>query len=465
MSTLRAPVRVLPTLNDDGTRRWIRPRLFQGRFYKRRRALAWALMALFTALPFVRIAGKPAILLDVVHRQFTVLGRTFLPTDGALLMLLLLSIFVGIMLMTAVAGRVWCGWACPQTVYMEFLFRPIERLIDGDLAARRKGSSPSDARRVLKHATFFALSAVVANVFLSYFVGTSALAYWIRSSPFQHPTAFLVMGTTTLLVFFDFAYFREQMCTVACPYARLQSALLDKKSLVVAYDTGRGEPRGKKGHTTGDCVDCKMCVAACPTGIDIRNGLQLECIGCTQCIDACDGVMDKIGRPRGLIRYTSDEALAKKREAAVRPSAYRFRARSLLRPRVLVYVAVLLALMAALTFAARQSAVADVSVLRGLGEPFVVQGDLVQNHVRIKIENRTSEDQDFTISVLGASDARLVSPENPLHVAPRQHSTAGIFVLAPRQSFHLGRRDVKIRVSNGAGFERVAPYRLLGPEG
>jgi cytochrome c oxidase accessory protein FixG len=455
MTTLRAPERVLPTLNHDGTRRWIRPRLFRGRYYRRRLFTAWTLMVIFAVLPFVRIQGKPAVLLEVAHRQFTLFGRTFLPTDGVLLMLLMLSIFVSIILVTAVLGRAWCGWGCPQTVYLEFLFRPIERLIEGDHRAQsRLDREGPNARRLLKLVVFLVVSMAVGNVFLSYFVGTDALSNWMRHSPAQHPTAFLVMGVTTGLVFFDFAYFREQMCTVVCPYARLQSALLDRKSLVVAYDSSRGEPRGKKGRTTGDCVDCGMCVAACPTGIDIRNGLQLECIACTQCMDACDGVMDKLRRPRGLIRYTSEDVLATRR----------FDARSLARPRVFAYVAVLAGLVTALYFAAASRAVAEVWLLRGLGAPYVEQGDLVRNHVRVKIQNRTRHDAAYTLTLLDAPDATLVIPENPMPVKAGEHAEDGFFVLTPKSGFRSGQRSVRFRISDGAGFERTADYRLLGPE-
>jgi cytochrome c oxidase accessory protein FixG len=455
MTTLRAPERVLPTLNGDGTRRWVRPRLFQGKFYQRRLVTAWTLIALFAGLPFLRIQGKPAVLLDVRHWEFTLFGRTFLPTDGVLLMLLLLAIFVTVFLVTAVLGRAWCGWACPQTVYMEFLFRPIERLIEGDQReqARLDREGPN-LRRLLKTAVFLVLSALLGNLFLSYFVGTATLAHWMRGTPSEHPTAFLVMGVTSALVFFDFTYFREQMCTVACPYARLQSALLDKKSLLVAYDSARGEPRGKKGRTKGDCVDCGLCVAACPTGIDIRNGLQLECIACTQCVDACDGVMHKLKRPLGLIRYTSEEALATKTEQR----------RSFFRPRVVAYVTALCLIFTALGVAASSRSVAEVSLLRGIDTPFVAQGDLVRNHVRIKIQNRTGSAAAYTLTLLDAPDTDLVLPENPLHVPSGEHATESLFLIAPKASFHAGKRDVRLRVSDGAAFDRTLSYRLLGPE-
>jgi cytochrome c oxidase accessory protein FixG len=454
MTVTRLSGRVLPTLNQDGTRRIIRPRHVKGRFDRGRFAVGWTLIAIFCVLPFVEVGSKPCILLDVVHREFTLFGRTFLATDGVLLMLLMLSILVGVILLTAIVGRAWCGWACPQTAYMELLFRPLERLIEGDHRKQaeldRKGPN---FRRFLKFGVFAAVSAVVGNVFLSYFVGVHALSTWVRHSPLEHRAEFLVMGVTTALVFFDFAYFREQMCTIVCPYARLQSVLLDKKSLVVAYDPVRGEPRGKKGSTKGDCVDCGVCVAVCPTGIDIRKGLQLECITCAQCIDGCDAVMDKLKRPRGLIRYTSEEALATRKSSL----------KELARPRVLVYSALVVALVSALALTASGRKVAEVSILRGIGAPFVEQGDEIRNLVRIKVRNRTDAPAAFSLSLLGADNATLVAPQNPVTVPAGEQTTESVFVLSPRAAFVAGKRAVRIRVATADGFEYVAPYQLLGP--
>ena len=455
--------RVLPTLNLDGTRRWIRPKLFEGRFLRRRRALAWALIGLFTVIPYLRVGGKPVIQLDVVNRHFVLFGATFLPTDTMLLMLLLVGLFLGIFLVTAVYGRVWCGWACPQTVYMEFLYRPIERLIEGGPRAQRDlDGRPFARRRLLKYVVFGALSMFLAHTFLAYFVGIEALRHWITRSPFEHPGAFLVMAGTTVLMFLDFGWFREQVCMVACPYGRLQSVLLDRRSLIVGYDYRRGEPRGHLArrsdrghdaatHSRGDCVDCGACVVTCPTGIDIRDGLQMECIHCTQCMDACDSVMDRLGRPRGLIRYSSRDELAGS-------------PRRILRPRLIFYPLLLLAVWGMLGWSLAHRQSADVTVLRGVGSPFtLLPSGEVSNQIRIKIVNRSAGDRRYLIELAHGEGLHLIAPDNPLVVGPGHAVTATVFVTAPRAAFQAGAREIRFRVSDGLDFADSMPYRLLGP--
>jgi cytochrome c oxidase accessory protein FixG len=439
-----APGRVLSTLNADGTRRWLTPKLSRGRFHSRRRVMAWALIALFTAIPYIRISGRPMILLDVTRREFTLLGTTFLPTETVLLALLLVGIFLSIFIATALFGRVWCGWACPQTVYMEFVFRPLERLV------KHPG---------IRHAVFVLVSMFLAHTFLAYFVGVERLAHWVTGSPFAHPAAFLVMAATTLLMLLDFGWFREQVCLVACPYGRFQSVLLDRRSLIVGYDPRRGEPRGtfrrgvaaRASAAGADCVDCRLCVRTCPTGIDIRDGLQMECIHCAQCIDACDAVMAKIGRPLGLIRYTSRAELGGE-------------ARRWLRPRLVFYPALLLLVFGAFTIALLQRAPADVTVLRAQGSPFtLLPSNQVSNQIRIKIVNRTREDRRYHVAIADNEALHLVAPENPIAVAAGKTGTAVVFVTAPRAALPGGRLDIRFRVSDGAGFTTLATYRLLGP--
>ncbi|HEX6986500.1 MAG TPA: cytochrome c oxidase accessory protein CcoG, partial [Planctomycetaceae bacterium] len=391
---LQTEEQVLSTLERDGRRRWLVPRLSPGRFWKARRTVAYGLIALFVALPYVRIGGKPSVLLDLPARRFTLFGFTFLPTDTALLALFLLGAFLTIFLLTALVGRVWCGWGCPQTVYLEFVFRPIERLFDGTRGRGGKPPRPAAGwRTAAKWACYLVVSMLLAHVFLAYFVGVERLAVWVRQSPFEHPLPFLVMAATTGLMLFDFAWFREQTCTIACPYGRLQSVLLDRRSLIVAYDTSRGEPRGKlrKGlpivPDQGDCVDCGACVRTCPTGIDIRNGLQMECVSCTQCVDACDEIMDRVGKPRGLIRYSCQAAIDGEPRGKVR-------ARVVLYPLALAGVAA--AFFALLL--GRDSF--DATLLRNLGSPFTVAADGgVQNSLRIKVVNRADRPVGFEVAV------------------------------------------------------------------
>jgi len=453
------PLRVLSTLNADGSRRWIRPRVSPGRFLSRRRVVAYALIALFTVLPYVRVAGKPAILLDIAQQEFTFAGATFFATDTVVLALFLLSIFVGIFLVTALLGRAWCGWTCPQTVYMEFIFRPLERLFDGP---PRRGGLPGTRRNplrtVLKYASFLVVSLFLAHVFLAYFVGVDALALWVRRSPLGHPASFLVMAATTGLMLVHFSFFREQLCIVACPYGRFQSVLTDRHSLIVAYDRARGEPRGRhrKGpgaEALGDCVDCDLCVETCPTGIDIRDGLRMECVHCAQCIDACDAVMDKVGKPRGLIRYGSQAAMA--------GEGVRW-----IRPRVVIYPLLLVALGTAFAFAVGAKRDADVRLLRGPGAPFArLEDGRISNPIRIKVTHRASEAARYRVSASGEIDAEVVLDRNPFLVEPGESTTEPGLIVVAASVFADGAREIRLRIEDGAGFVEEIPYRLLGPKG
>ncbi|TWT51238.1 Ubp3 associated protein Bre5 [Rubripirellula amarantea] len=454
---LDAPEHVLSTLEADGSRRWLRPRLSTGDLWKRRRIVAYALIAFFVALPHLRIAGKPPVLIDILAREFTILGHTFLPTDTLLLALAMLFVFVVIVATTAISGRLWCGWGCPQTVYMEFVFRPIDRLIEGTVG---KGGKPkgqvSAGRSVLRIAIYLVICTVLAHTFLAYFVGTDRLAGWLTGSPFTHPVAFLVMAGVTALMMFDFLVFREQMCLIACPYGRFQSVMLDRNSLIVAYDEPRGEPRKKGKHVTGDgagsCVDCNRCVDVCPTGIDIRNGLQMECINCTQCIDACNDVMDRVGAPRGLIRYSSQDAIDGK------PQKF-------LRLRTIIYPLILIALSAAFVTVLSTKYAFDARLMRGTGNPFYRTNDgQVANRFRLRLTNRTEETRNYRVTAFEPAGTTVTFTEVGEVSLPKGGSELlSMTIAVDPKVIKNGRADVSVTLADDLENERVVTAQILGP--
>ncbi len=466
MSAPQAQEKVLSTLNQDGTRFKIRPRPAKGRFWVRRAIVGYGLIALFVALPLIRIGGKPGMLLDLGRREFVLLGASFRPSDGFMLMLFGLTIVLTVFLITALFGRAWCGWGCPQTVYLEFVFRPIERLLEGNPSEiRRRDKDGIDGRRVLKWAIYLVLAFLLANVFLSYFVGTERLFRWITTSPAKHPFGFGVVVFVTGMMFFDFAWFREQTCIVACPYGRLQSVLLDKQSLIVGYDSKRGEPRGKPGKklpvlqdapaaaTHGACIDCKACVQVCPTGIDIRDGLQMECVSCTQCIDACDEIMDKVGQPRGLIRYTSQDELAGV-------------GRHMLRARTMIYPTILAAVFGLLVYSLGHRTPVEVTVLRQTGAPFQMLADgRVSTSIRIKLENRTDATRVYRVTLDGEPADALVTPQPEVTIKAGAAQVVPLFIMSDGKAFTRGKRKAHVSVRDDLGTHRTVTLTLLGPEG
>ncbi len=430
------------TMDEQGRRRWVYPAAAPGPFMTFRTLVAWVLIAIMVALPWLRVGGMPAVLLEIPTRRFVLFGHIFWPQDGIYLVFLLLGLALALFFFTALAGRVWCGWACPQTVFMEAAFRRIEEWIEGDHHQRlRRDAAPltlgKAARKTLKHGVFLLLAALVSNTFLAYFVGTDVLVHWMTGPPADHWTAFLIMAGTLGLFYFDFAWFREQFCVVLCPYARFQAVLTDAHTLQVGYDTPRGEPRGRLGTVSGDCVDCHRCVAVCPTGIDIRQGYQLECIGCARCIDACDEIMVRVGKPRGLIRYDS---LSRLQGEVTR----------ILRPRVIVYSLLLAGVVAALVVALEVDSLVDVTIVRPPGEPYaVLPGGIVSNHFTLHLINRSRIPHQFRLAVAGLPQAVLITALNPLPVGAGEQVRAEAFVNVPAGAVKGGKAPLSVQVYDG----------------
>ena len=451
-------VQMKSSIRHDGSRATVHPADVSGRFMNARRGVFALLLAVYLALPWITLGGNPAVLLDLPGRRFYLLGHLFNAQDGFLLFFLLAGIGVSLILVTTILGRVWCGWACPQTVFLESVFRPLQRLIEGGRDARmRREAKDWDLdrtwRRALLWTLYAAISSVLAHAFLGYFFPVRTLVGLILGGPGAHPEAFLAVSIATALIFFDVAWFREQLCLAICPYGRLQSAMTDPDTLVVGYDVKRGEPRGKAKHEgVGDCVDCNRCVVVCPTGIDIRNGLQLDCIACTQCIDACDEVMDKLHRPRGLVRYDSLRGLAGD-------------ARRILRPRLVIYAAAIALWVLGLGFTLRRRVEFETNLLRLQGAPYTLDGDTVRNAFDIHLVNKLNARTTFRVEPerVDVPGLSYVIPLRSVTLAPLAGTHLPIFVTMPRSSFH-GDVPLRIRVfPEGGGEGRTVTAPFLGP--
>jgi cytochrome c oxidase accessory protein FixG len=442
----------LYTIDKRGNRKWVYPTFAPGRFFKRRATVMYTLLFLLLSMPWIPVGASQAIWLDIPHRRFVVFGETFWATDTRFLFLLLASAGISLFFFTSLLGRVWCGWACPQTVFLEFVFRPIERLIEGGPAARmRLDASPWSVRKLCvkgtKFLVFLIVSWVIASTLLAYFVGREPLLAMMADSPSEHLGLFIMTLLLMGVFLFEFGWFREQFCTVLCPYARFQSVLMDRDSLLVGYDVMRGEPRAKSSAERGDCVDCGLCVRVCPTGIDIRNGTQLECIQCASCIDACDSVMTKLKRPTGLIRYDTERGLQE-------------RVRRFLRPRVIAYAAILTLLVSLFVGSLVVRKDGDFLVIRQSKADLFQQlpnGDVV-NQFKVHIGNKSPEPRSYRVSLVRQDPVQLVTPVTPFPVTAGQSAMMPLFVQFSPLAFHgasvlvqvedekgvLGRQEVPI---------------------
>ena len=464
------------TINPDGSHFFLHPADVKGRWTLARRVFGLALIALYVALPWIPINGSPALFFDVEMRRFHVFGLTLVPQDLWVMFFGVTGLGFTLFFVTALLGRLWCGWACPYTVFLDHVFRRIERWIEGDSVARKKlAAAPWTAgkvvRRVAKHSLYVLCASLIAHVFLSYFVSIERLYGHMQEGPLAHATAFGIVVFLTLVLWFCFGWFREQFCIIMCPYGRLQSALTDDDTVVIGYDEKRGEPRGKKKTGLpseafptsialatevakgGDCIDCRRCANVCPTGIDIRNGLQLECIGCAACIDACDDIMTKIERPKGLVRYDSLNGLTGKK-------------RRILRPRVIAYT--LLGLLGLTAFAVAgwkraKPFTADFSRMRG--QPFYADGSAVRNHYQVRFYNKRNQPARFSIRLENAPEGFTLSgADTMVEVPPLGDVTRPAIVVVPT-GVYRGTTNLQIEVRSEPGDVTIRhEMRFLGPD-
>lgn len=382
------------TIGKDGNRVWLYPQEIRGYFYHKRQKIAWLLLTVYLALPWMVWNGNPLFKADILNGQLVLFGASFYPADLPVFAPLILSLGILVFAVTSLWGRIWCGWACPQTVFLQFFFEPIERWIEGTAAQRKKrdalAMSPNTFfRKLLKHGLFLFFSAIIANTCLAYFWGIDNVMAAITRSPSEHWGAFLFMVADSLLFYWIFTYFKEQACIIVCPYARFQSVLTDDRTLNIEYNEKRGEKRGKPSQAKelgplGDCVSCGFCVRVCPTGIDIREGMQLECIGCAKCIDACDSIMKAWKREPKLISYASQDGQGIS-------STWR-------RPRVLLYTSLILVLwtvFAVLIF--NRSDTTTMLVRKGAVPYFAIGVDSIANVYSLDIRNKSGVSKTFTL--------------------------------------------------------------------
>jgi cytochrome c oxidase accessory protein FixG len=452
----------IATVDEKGKRKWVYAQRPHGKFYRARTIVSLLFFAVFFTLPFIKMNGRPLFLFNITETKFILFGKIFWAQDFFIFGLTMVTFIIFIILFTAAFGRLFCGWVCPQTIFMEMLFRKVEYLVEGDAAKQKLlNNSPWTARKIwkksIKHASFYLLALIIANFFLAYIIGIDELKKIISEPPSEHLVGFLSILGFAGIFYGVYAFFREQVCTVVCPYGRLQSVLLDRNSMVVAYDHKRGEPRGKfkkiaqPARATGDCIDCFQCVKVCPTGIDIRNGTQMECIGCTACIDACNRMMEAIQLPKGLIRYASENGITEGKKLKYTG-------------RMKFYTVVLILLTGVLSFLLATRHDVGGTIVRAKGQLYQERGaDSLSNLYTIKIVNKTLKDIPVTLRVEDAPGTIIEAEGQAIQVEKEGQGKGSFFIVLPKN--YISKRKTSVVVGLYDGNKRISRIKtnFMGP--
>ena len=450
----------IATVDESGKRKWIYAQKPKGKFYTSRTIVSWLFFLLFLSVPFITVNGRPFMLFNIPDGKFILFGQIFWPQDFFILGLGMVTFVIFIVLFTAAFGRLFCGWVCPQTNFMEMAFRKIEYLVEGNASEQRLlAKSPWNANKIFKksskHFIFFSLSFIIANYFLAYIIGVKELGKIITEPVSAHFGGFVSLVIFSGIFYGVYAFFREQVCTVICPYGRLQGVLLDKNSMVVAYDYNRGEPRGKLAKKVednlGDCIDCFQCVKVCPTGIDIRHGTQMECVGCTACIDACDNIMEKVGRPQRLIRYASENGI--KNGEKLRYT-----------PRMKFYTLILVILVGVLSIMLVTRKDLDGTIMRTPGMLYQERGaDSVSNLYNIKLVNKTTKGIPLTLKLENIPGQLQVIGRNNIDVKAEGQGSGSFFVILPTSELKHRKTEINIGLYDGEKKVDELKTNFLGP--
>lgn len=442
----------IATVDEKGKRIWVYPKKPSGKFYNFRTIVSIVLLVFLFGIPFIQVNGNPLMLIDVFDRKFIIFGIHLWPQDFHIVALSMISLVVFVVLFTVVFGRVWCGWACPQTIFMEMVFRKIEYWIEGDATKQRKLSKePWNTQKIIKkgskHLIFIVISLLISHTFLSYIIGIEKLQAIVSQPPSENIVGFIALMVFTGIFYFVFSVLREQVCIALCPYGRLQGVFLGNNSIAVMYDWLRGEPKGrlKKGKVQegkGDCIDCKMCVHVCPTGIDIRNGTQLECVNCTACIDACDQVMDKIEKPRGLIKYSSYSGIKESNS-------------KIFTTRVFGYSMVLTLLVTIVAYMLFTRTDVEATILKVPGQLYQeLPNERISNLYNIQFINKTNKEILLEMNVKGYKDATIKRVGEELLTMEAGSRLDGVFFI------EMDRKDI-LKMKTVVEVELIADGELI----